>query len=281
MARVPLEGEFKPMITIARLMAVTVSLLSFVGCVNPYRANFNSTQDRYPNWLEGRLSKPSGNPRLMISDNIGEENWRLYERGYLMVGFSKFAGPDVDVDLALKEAKNVGADVVLVQKKFAKTLTETVTVTNFPPSETTTVRENTTVLGEKGPRQVDRRVDITTSKGPETFYVPKQVDYFEHSATFWRKFERPIFGAFVQDLSDEQKQRLQTNQGLSVRAIVTDSPAYTADLLKGDLVLKLDGKPVPSAQRFYEEIAKRAGQEIELSLLRGDKTLARRIKLNP
>lgn len=60
-----------------------------------------------------------------------------------------------------------------------------------------------------------------------------------------------------------------------------DSPAYAADLLKGDIILKIDGAAVPSAQRFYETLASKAGVEIVLSGLRGDKTFERRVRLNP
>jgi hypothetical protein len=36
---------------------------------------------------------------------------------------------------------------------------------------------------------------------------------------------------------------------------------------------------VPSAQRFYEDLAKKAGKEVELSLLRGSTTLTKRVSL--
>jgi C-terminal processing protease CtpA/Prc len=258
-----------------------VAAVVLTGCANPYRANYNSTRDRFPNWIEGRLAPKVNSPRLMLTNDISAENWRLFERGYVMVGFSKFAGPNTDAKLALAEAKAAGAELVLLQKTFAKTLTETVTVTNFPPSETTTVRENTNVLGGKQTKSIERRLEVTTSRSPETYYVPKQVDYYEHSATFWRKLEKPFFGALVKDLPDELKAKLQTNLGLVVRAIVLDSPAYAADLLKDDIILKIDGAPVPSAQKFYESIITKAGTEIELSVLRGDKTLSKRIRLNP
>ena len=59
-----------------------------------------------------------------------------------------------------------------------------------------------------------------------------------------------------------------------------DSPARDADLLKGDIILKIDGKPVPTAQKFYEGLAPLAGKTLTLTVLRGDKTFERKIKLN-
>jgi C-terminal processing protease CtpA/Prc len=262
------------------LLTTGLLFLFAAGCVNPYRNNFNSTQDRYPTWLESRMAPKAKKPRLVLSEDISSENWKMFERGYIMIGFSKFDGPDEDVNLAIKQAKAAGADIVLVQKKFSKTLTETVTFTEFPPDETTTIRENADVVGEKGVRRIERRTEVRTSRGPETVYVPKQVNYFEHSATFWRKMERPVFGAFVQELSDEQKQKLETNHGLVIRAIMADSPAHQADVLKGDIILKVDGVQVPSVRKFYEDLESKAGKQVELLILRGEKASTRKVTLN-
>jgi hypothetical protein len=243
------------------LIAVSAALLG--ACVNPYRANFNSTTDRYPAWMAGRFAPSAAKPRLIKTEDIQEEGRKLAEKGYLMVGYSKFDHPALDENLALQEGKAVGADVVLLQKTFAKSLIETTTVTQWPPSETTELHENTRVEGEseKDTKHIDRRVEIRTSHGPETTYVPTQVDYYEHSATYWRKVSQPIFGAIVRDLSDEQKLILETNRGLVVRTIVTDSPAFQADLLKGDIILKIDGEPVASMQRFYDDLINKAGKK--------------------
>ena len=198
-----------------------------------------------------------------------------------MIGFSKFDGPDQDLNLALSEAKSVGADRVLVQKTYARTLTETVTVTDLPPSQTVTTQENTSISGDRGTRQINTQSEVTTFPGPVTSYVPEQVDYYEYSATFWRKLDKPLFGAFVQDIPDDLKQKLQTNHGLLVKNIVVDSPVSAADILKGDIILKIDGSPAPSAKKFYEGLAGKAGQSINLSILRDDNTFEKKVTLNP
>lgn len=267
--------------TVSRFYFMVFPVFLISACANPYRANFNSTMDRFPTWMGNRLAPKAERPELFTSDNIRADNWKLFEKGYIMIGFSKFDGPNVDTRLALKEGRAAGADIVLVQKKFSKTLTETVTVTQWAPDEVTEVREETDIAGgSRGRRQVSRRTEIRTSRDPETVYVPKQVDYYEHSATFWRKVRSPLFGAFVEDLTDELKQKHETNRGLVVRAVMIDSPAYEADLLKGDVILKMNGEPVPSAQRFYEDLASRAGKKVDLLIARGEKTVKRRLSLN-
>ncbi len=263
------------------LYYVGIFILGLTACANPYRINFNSTKDRFPSWVENRLLPHPEKPQLRLTENIQSDGWGLFERGYFMVGYSKFDGPKIEVDLAIAQGAAAGAHVVLVQRKYAKTLTETVTVTHWPPSETTEIREKTDVSGGTRDRQVDRRVEITTSRGPETVYVPKQVDYYEHSATFWRKIDRPVFGGLVQDLTEDLRQKLQANRGLVVRAVMLDSPAFKADLLKGDIILKINDEPVPSAAQFYENLKIMAGKNISVSLLRGSNTINRIISLNP
>lgn len=248
------------------------------GCMNPYRANFNSTFERTPIWMENRVGPKTAKPRLVTSNDLASDNWRFYEQGYIMIGFSKFDGAALDPKLAVEQARAVGADMVAVQNKYSKTLTETVTVTQWPSTETTDIQEDTSLPGG---RRISRRTEVRTSRTPETVYVPKQVDYFEHSATFWRKLEKPVFGAFVQDLPDDQKRKLQSNQGVVVRAIMTGSPAFEADLLKGDFITAIDGKGVAGAQKFYQQLSANAGRRVELTVLRGASTFQRRVVLNP
>lgn len=263
-----------------RTIAGAVVLFALSGCMNPYRTNFNVTLNKMPPWIGQRLAPPSAKPELLKSDDIRSDNWKLFERGYVMIGFAKFDGPPTDVGLALSQGKAAGADIVAIQDVYTKTLTETVAVTQWPADQTTEVHEESTINGPRGPHTVSRTTEVSTSQSPETVYVPRDIDYYEHSATFWRKIENPLFGALVMDLSDQQKQQLQSNHGLVVRAIMTDSPAFAADLLKGDIILTINGEPAPSAQRFYQNLAGLAGKEVVMAVRRGATTIERRATLN-
>lgn len=235
-----------------------------------------------PAWVGQRMIPPDGRPRVIKSQDIRADNWRMFEKGYAMVGFAKFDGPPADVGQAVRQARAAGAEVVVVQEKFAKSLTETVAVTQWPSDERTEIREqSSTYGGRRGARQQTRTTEVRVTRSPETVYMPRQVDYYEHSATFWRRIENPLFGALVADLSDAQKQDLQTNRGLVVRAVMIDSPAFQADLLRGDILLRMNGEPVPSSQRFYSEIIDLAGKEVTFTLLRGKTEIDRRLRFNP
>jgi hypothetical protein len=256
------------------------TLMTLIGCANPYRANYISMGERIPPWIQNRFAPPEKKPQLRFSNDMASDKTDLFEKGYFMMGYSKFDGKRFDDSLALSKAKSIGAGIVLIEKRYSKTMEETVPMTLWTPRTTTEIRENTSYNGVKGKQDVTRRTEIWTGGDPEVTYVPKQVDLFEYTATFWRKVNNIIFGAFVTGLPDDLRKYLQTNKGLVVRNLIVDSPAYQADLLKDDIILKVNNDPVPGMQRFYEKMNAMAGQEIELTVLRGTQTLLIRVTLN-
>jgi hypothetical protein len=263
------------------IIFIVGTLMTVIGCTNPYRANYISMGERIPPWIQNRFAPPEKKPQLRFSSDMDFQKENLWEQGYFMVGYSKFDGKTFDDSLALAKAKSVGASIVVIDKKYSKTMEETVPMTIWTPRTTTEIRENTTFSGAKGKQDVTRRTEVRTGGDPEVTYVPKQVDLFEYKATYWRKVDTIVFGAFVTGLPDNLKKNLQTNKGLLVRNLIIDSPAYQADLIKDDIILKVNNVPVPGVQRFYEKMNTMAGQEIELTVLRDTQTqLNIRVKLN-
>ncbi|MFH1724027.1 MAG: hypothetical protein ABII00_05320, partial [Elusimicrobiota bacterium] len=96
---------------------------------------------------------------------------------------------------------------------------------------------------------------------------------------FWKKFDNPVFGAYVADLGPEDRVRLQTNRGLKVRAMMKGSPVFNADIFQDDIITAIDGESPPIARQFYAWVIQKAGQTIELEIRRGDKTIRRSVSL--
>ncbi|MEM1206014.1 MAG: RIP metalloprotease RseP [Acidobacteriota bacterium] len=61
---------------------------------------------------------------------------------------------------------------------------------------------------------------------------------------------------------------------LRLSVIYEDRPAHLAGFLSGDIVRKVDGKPITTAQEFIDQIEPRAGQTITVEVLRGEELLA-------
>jgi S1-C subfamily serine protease len=72
----------------------------------------------------------------------------------------------------------------------------------------------------------------------------------------------------------------QDLRGVLVNRVREDSPAHRADLRRGDLVTKVDGRPLESARSFHEmlEISV-AGQELQIAFWRDGRSRTIRVKI--
>ena len=72
----------------------------------------------------------------------------------------------------------------------------------------------------------------------------------------------------------------QDLRGALVNRVIEDSPARRAKLRRGDVVTKLDGRPIESARSFYEmlEISV-AGQDLQIEFWRDGRLRTLRVKL--
>ena len=93
----------------------------------------------------------------------------------------------------------------------------------------------------------------------------------------------PWLGISAEDVTPALavEEDLETQEGVVIRRVWTDSPASAVDLHAGDIILELDGNPVPtlrSLQRLMREVF-RVEQEISVKYRRGGKTMDLRLSL--
>lgn len=87
-------------------------------------------------------------------------------------------------------------------------------------------------------------------------------------------------GAFSRDLNDSERQDLQTNKGAVVRLVVDGTPAFSADVLVGDVVTAIDGVSITNAQSFGELLRERRGRLVSLSIVRRGQRIEKSIQLS-
>jgi S1-C subfamily serine protease len=83
-------------------------------------------------------------------------------------------------------------------------------------------------------------------------------------------------GIKVQELNPDRAARLNLPQrsGAVVSDTVRNSPAASAGVLTGDIILSADGKNVPNARTFHEIVlAKKPGDKLSLTVLRNGKKI--------
>lgn len=86
------------------------------------------------------------------------------------------------------------------------------------------------------------------------------------------------FGATFRDLDDAERRHVG-GSGVQLGNIVGGSPASRANLLAGDIVLKVDDGLVSGKADFQQRLRARAGQRVTLTVWRGGRTLVRSLRL--
>ncbi|MGN6519605.1 MAG: PDZ domain-containing protein [Dokdonella sp.] len=97
-------------------------------------------------------------------------------------------------------------------------------------------------------------------------------------ADYYVRFRLP-FGASFRDLRDSERATLGAQGGVAIGAVVNGTPASRANLLTGDVVLALDGKPIADRADFQQQLKRNAGHAVTLTLVRNGETLRRAVRL--
>lgn len=254
--------------------------------------------------VEVSLEPHVGIPIIITTTNLQPMVDDLMEKNFVPLGMSDFHGTMKVTQEQLSDfAQEIGADRVLFysQHKSDETFVRR-EVRRDSESETTTTGSGTltsrsdgrvfaTAQGSGGGAFASANYSdntsadysgrqSTTTTTRRTHYVPYTVGHYSYAAIYWRHRQPPIFGALSAELSSEQRTTLQRNTGAVVRYVVSDSPAFNASILKGDLILSVNGITINSPTDLNNRIEGLAGQSIKIDLLRGKTPLAVNVQLN-
>ena len=117
----------------------------------------------------------------------------------------------------------------------------------------------------------------STTYDTQTTYIPYSVDRYEQAALFFKPLARIGLGVKLGLLSDADKQRLQSNKGMLVEAVRKGSPAFAADILPGDIVISIGGKPTYDLDSTKAAVIAARGHEADYVLFRQSKLLTKKI----
>jgi S1-C subfamily serine protease len=256
------------------LLLLSVFLLS--GCVTPFsRFYYDRTGgvDITPNVVIS-----DSEPKLFRGNNLERDNQQMFEDGYFMVGYSSFNAGNVNVNGAIIQAKQVHAAVVITYSQYTNTVSGAIPLT-APNTQTSSTSFNGSAYGAAGYQTFSGTAD-TTTYGTKTTYIPYNMNRFDHGATYWVKVKRPIFGVYAADLTPEDRQKIGSNKGLLIYAVIKDSPAFRADILKGDILRKIGDIEIYDLKNFQEVVNQYAGQKVHIDILREGQEIKKDIELN-
>jgi len=251
------------------------SLCVFSGCINPY-GQFYTDYTGGVNVLENpNIIAPTDKPKLIQGSNIENDETRMLEDGYSLIGVSSFNAANVNQNSATEQAKKVHADTVIVYSQYTETVSGSMPLT-VPNTQTTYHSGN--IYGSGG--GFANYSGTSTTYGTQTTYVPYNIRRYDYLATYWVKHNLPRLGIYFEDLTDELRKKVESNKGVYIIAVMKDSPAFNADLLKDDIIRKLNNTEIIDKKHFANLIAENKGQRIELEIFRNEKTIIKQIQLN-
>ncbi|GGX47322.1 PDZ domain-containing protein [Undibacterium squillarum] len=264
------------------MRAVLVSLLvvALAGCANGYQQFYKPYPGVTPEVLAKiRKGPPPQMPGVNYVATMDAAVFEAYgKKGYVPAGYSSFNSGQRQADsLAIEQGRAIGADlVVIVNPKYTGTVTTSIPITT-PTISTSTYSGTTTVIGTKGTANAYGNGVITTY-GSQTNYIPIAIHREDYGAVYFIKRQYSL-GANFRDLNDSERNTLQTNKGIVITLIVDDTPAFNADILKGDIITSLNGEPITSVEALRVSLAAKVGQKITLSILRGSSKIEKVIQL--
>ena len=250
--------------------------LVLTACANPYEKFYRGVPDARttPNYI------PSTEPlKIYATNDFVRDAEVLGVKGYAAIGESSFtAGSDKATEEQLKQqATKIGAQAVLISTKYAGTISGAIPIT-LPNNTTSYTSGNATAYGPNGSVTAYGNA-TTTTYGTQTTMMPYSVQRSSFDAVYFIKRKYSL-GVQTQALTDDERKLIQTNSGVHVKFVIEGTPAYTADIFKGDLILKLGEDRVQSTDQFSSLAAKYRGQLVTVTIYREGKLIEKQVQLN-
>ena len=268
-----------------------LSLLVLFGCAaNGFEKYYSPQPGSEAAQTDPRIEHSTGEPKIYTySDDPKSDLLRAAENGYLMIGTSSFYGPPATMTRAqlVAEAKKVGASMVLIHSQYKDTISGTVPYTVANPPQISTVNTSGTVnaygSGGYATGNYSGQSTIMSPGGTSIYNIPYSVSRNDVVATFW-VHQNPStirLGINYGPLPDALRAKLQRNTGVIALVIIHGTPAFNANILRDDVILKIGGEDVIDPAGFNAQLMKFAGQKVDIELLRGDTPKTVTVTLNP
>lgn len=208
----------------------------------------------------GNLKSLEASPdtKMYVSNHKDEDNISMLENGYDMMGTSAFDATDIPADQALQFGKTIKADTVLVYSKYGSQKTAA--------SKLQLIKEAAKNGGE---------IDAKELKAPAAEY--------QYYASYWAKLPSPLLGVHIIKLkqrANPDNQKATDEKGLNIIAVIKDSPAAKAGIVKGDVLLKIGEMELIQPDDLFAAVKRYAGQTVPVELAHNQENVKVTVALN-
>lgn len=192
-----------------------------------------------------------GEPKLLRGNKRENDTQKMLEDGYAQVGYSSFNAGNVNENGAIAQAKKVHASVVIIYSAYTNTESGALPLT-LPNG----------------------------AYGTTTTYHPYHVRRSDYFATYWIKLKQAIFGVHLEDLTTELRREIGSNKGMLIRAVIKDSPAFQADIFRGDVLRRIGEIEIYNDEKFSEALTRYEGQTVITIIYRNGDPMVKIMPLN-
>lgn len=256
-----------------KMLVLIAAVGTLAGCAaNPFGKYYTSYLPDHSDLV----SLPKGEePKLIDKGDSTRTLVGMCEQGYILVGQSSFNGGVVSKSKALDEAKKIGASVVLFYSQY--TNTENSQIPLILPSTQTS---DTSAYGMIGSRPIFGQ-STTSTYGTQTIYIPHTVQRYNYLATFWKKNAKPLeTGLRLHGMTSQERREIGGNIGFKVTCVITGSPAFYANVLRGDVIERMGDIDLRVKSDLRRAAVKYKGASTTILLWHDGKTTVKHIKLN-
>jgi S1-C subfamily serine protease len=256
---------------------ILLGTIAFTACAsNPY------SQFYVDRAQSGRSipASPSETIQVLHGNDPDQDFVSMAENGFALLGFANFNGPAARVGQALDQGQRVGATIVVLYGKYTGTVTGSVPIVLPNQPITATTSEHGIVSGPGGTAVYSGTAVTTISGGSTAYNIPYRVDRYDQFASFWAKAKPPILGVYSRDLDQAERSALQRNRGVVVTAVVKGSPAFASDILRGDILLQVEGTEVLDVNQMNSLLLANAGRRVVIQVMRSGAITALNVQLN-
>lgn len=228
------------------LLVLCLSVSIFTGCVTN---KFTEYYEIY-NAL-GESHSTCASPVVEKRSSLEGIQYEMFEKGYDLMGISYFGGSEgYGANQAFEQGKKVGACVVVWNAEYQRTKNKIVAM----------------------PAYAYRR--------PVTTYGSASSDIYTYEGAFFAKLKNNPYrlGILAEETPITYKRLTDSQNGALVRAVVKGSPAYNANIFKGDIIVSVNDVPVMAETSVG--IFLREGIENKIVIYRDGKTMLKQVSIN-
>ncbi|MFI4869435.1 MAG: PDZ domain-containing protein [Steroidobacterales bacterium] len=272
-----------------RIAIVLVVATFMAGCANGFEKYYTPDPNAQAILKMPATLPPPKTPQVFAhSNDVNADAKRMAEDGYVYIGSSSFYGPAnrSNQSQAIAQGEKVGAAVVLFKTDYMDTQSGVVPYTVANPPVVSTINTSGTVntygSGGYGSGSYNSTGTITTSGGYSTYAIPYTVNRNTFFASYWAKQDtnKMRLGVRYAPLTDELRLRLERNTGVLVQIVVRGTPAFSANFLEGDVLLKIGGADIVDVPGFAAQVNQFAGHTVVIDLLRAGQPRSITVALN-